>query len=228
MIISMFLAHLIGDYILQWDSLAAWKGRELKGVLAHGMIVTIVTFLFILPFEPLWIEGALFICTAHILIDTSQLYIKPPIAPLLRFGLDQLAHFTVIIIALVWGGYVEVGNLTGQLTAVLQNDRVWIILLGYAFITMPVWVIIKFLAYGLVKGAPPDFGGTNKYVGIMERLLIATFVAMGQFLLVPLVTLPRLVAEWPSVKKGETAVYLTELLASIYMAVIIGLLLTII
>jgi len=228
MIISMFLAHLVGDYILQWDSLAAWKGRELKGVLAHGLIVTIVTFLFVLPFEPLWIEGVIFICTAHILIDASQLYIKPPIAPLLRFGLDQLAHFTIITVALVWGGYLEVGQLSGQLTAVFQNDRIWFILLVYAFITMPVWVIIKFLAYGLVKGAPPDFGGTNKYVGSLERMLIATFVAMGQFFLVPLVALPRLVVEWPTVKRGETAVYLAELLGSIYMAVVIGLLLAII
>lgn len=228
MIISMFLAHLVGDYILQWNSLAAWKARELKGVLAHGLVVSIVTFLFILPFQPLWIEGALFICTLHILIDASQLYIKPPIAPLLRFGLDQLAHFIVITTALVWGGYVELGAWMGQLTAVFQNDRVWFILLIYAFITMPVWVIIKFLAYGLVKGAPPDFGGTNKYVGSLERMLIATFVAMGQFLLVPLVALPRLLAEWPTVKRGETAVYLTELLASIYLAVVVGLLLAII
>ena len=54
MIIAMFLAHLVGDYILQWDSLALWKSRELKGVLAHGLVVTFVTFLFILPFEPTW------------------------------------------------------------------------------------------------------------------------------------------------------------------------------
>ncbi len=228
MVTSMFLAHLVGDYILQWDKLAAWKARALGGVLAHGLVVTIVTFLFVIPFEPTWYAGALFISVTHILIDVSQLYIKPPIPQLLRFGLDQAAHFVVIIIALLWGGYLQAGALSTQLAVIAQNERVWIMLLGYAFITMPVWVIIKFLTYGLVKGTPPEFGGTNKYVGIMERLLITTFVAMGQFLLVPLVTLPRLMVEWPTVKKGETAVYLTELLASIYTAVIIGVLLTII
>jgi hypothetical protein len=28
MVIGMFLAHLVGDYILQWDGLARWKSRE--------------------------------------------------------------------------------------------------------------------------------------------------------------------------------------------------------
>ncbi len=228
MVISMFLAHLVGDYILQWDKLAMWKARSLGGVMAHGLIVTVVTFLFVLPFEPTWYAGALFISVAHILVDASQLYIKPPIPQLVRFGLDQAAHFTIITVALIWGGYLQLAALSTELTAITQNDRMWVILLGYAFITMPVWVIVKFLAYGLVKGSPPDFGGTNKYVGIMERLLIATFVVLGQFLLVPLVTLPRLAAEWQTVKRGETAVYITELLASIYIAVIIGILLTMI
>ncbi len=44
MIISMFLAHLVGDYILQWDALALAKSREFKGVLLHSIIIFIVTF----------------------------------------------------------------------------------------------------------------------------------------------------------------------------------------
>ena len=69
-------------------------------------------------------------------------------------------------------------------------------LLGYVFITMPTWVLLKFVVYGLMKGQAPDFpAGPNKYVGITERVLIATLVAFGQVLLVPLVALPRLVME---------------------------------
>lgn len=32
-VVSLFLSHLISDYLLQWDSLARWKSRELKVVL---------------------------------------------------------------------------------------------------------------------------------------------------------------------------------------------------
>jgi hypothetical protein len=228
MTIAMFLAHLVGDYILQWDSLALWKSRELKGVLAHGLVVSLVTWLFGLAFDPTWWQGILFICAAHILIDASQLYIKPPILPLFRFMLDQLAHFTVIILALAWGGYLTWPTLTADFAAILQNDRLLLYLLGYAFITMPAWVVVKFTAYGLVKGSGPSFPGiSNKYLGILERILITTFVMLGQFIIVPLVALPRLVMEWSQVNDGEeTAVYLTELLASVTLAVAIGLMLS--
>jgi hypothetical protein len=202
-----------------------WKSRALKGVLAHGLVVTFVTFLFILPFDPAWWQGAAFISILHIVIDAVQLKVKPPILPLFRFILDQMAHFTVIIVALASGGYLTMATVWPDLAQVLQNDRTWLYLLGYAFVTMPAWVLVKFAAYGLVKGSAPAFPGiSNKYLAIMERILITTFVALGQFILVPLIALPRLVVEWPVVRDGEeTAVYLAEFLASITLAVLIGL-----
>jgi hypothetical protein len=225
MIVAMFLAHLVGDYILQWNKLAAWKSRELKGVTIHCLIVFAVTWLFILPFDPSWWPWAVFIGVAHFLIDAGQFLLKIRMAPLGRFLLDQIAHFTVIIFALVAGGYMNLSYVTVNVIESMQRDTILIYLLGYAFVTMPAWVLIKFTAYGLVKGAAPEFGDSSKYLGIFERLLITTFVALGQYYLVPLVTLPRFVMEWPYVvKSDQTAVYLAELLVSVTLAVSIGLL----
>lgn len=227
MVMAMFLAHLVGDYILQWDALAAWKSRELRGVLAHGGVVFLVTWLFSLPFDPGWWPGVVFIGVVHILIDAIQLYVKPPLPALLRFSLDQLAHFTVILLALSFGGYLHLSNLTADFAAIAHSERLMVYLLGYAFITMPAWVIVKFTAYGLVQGTPPEFPGrTNKYIEILERILMTTFVAFGQFLLIPLVVVPRLVSDWPKVMEDrQTAVYLAELLVSVTLAVFVGLLL---
>ncbi|KAA3663632.1 MAG: DUF3307 domain-containing protein [Chloroflexi bacterium] len=224
MIVSMLLAHLVGDYILQWNKLAYWKSRELKGVTVHCLIVLGVTWLFALPFDPTWWDGVLLISGLHFLIDASQLLLKPRIAPMARFALDQVAHFLVIFMVLAWSGFLDWSNVTVQLTAVFHNDRLLLYLLGYAFVTMPAWVIIKFLAYGLVQGDAPEFGGNSKYLGIAERVLMTTFVAMGQFLLVPLVAAPRLFMEWREINANEqTAVYLAELLVSVILAVLIGL-----
>lgn len=227
MITAMFLAHLVGDYILQWDRLASWKSRELKGIAAHCFIVFIVTWLFALPFDPTWWQGVVFISVAHFIIDASQYWLKPPIAPLGRFILDQIVHILVIITALVAGGYLEPFTVTADLLHGIHSDRLMIYFLGYAFITMPTWVIVKFVAYGLVAGSAPNFlEGTNKYIGILERILITTFVALGQFILVPLVAMPRLLYEWPHVASSErAAIYVTESLASITLAVAIGILL---
>ena len=223
MIISMFLAHLVGDYILQWNKLAYWKSRELKGVIVHCLIVLGITWLFSLPFAPNWWQGVAFISGLHFMIDAVQLLIKPQIAPFLRFSLDQLAHFIVITMALAWGEFLDLFSFSTEIMSAFQDERLLLFLLGYAFITMPAWVIIKFMAYGLVKGSAPEFGGTSKYLGIFERVLITTFVSLGQFILIPLVAAPRLIMEWPQAANGTRAVYLAELLVSILLAVTIGL-----
>ena len=227
MVLAMILAHLVGDYVLQWDTLAAWKSRELNGVLAHCTIVFLVTLLFALPFTPYWWQGVLFVSAAHLFIDASQLYVKLPVPPLVRFLLDQTAHFTVIFVALAVGGYLPTTAVTTGFAAATQSEQIMLFVLGYAFVTMPAWVLVKFTSYGLVQGTAPEFPGrTNKYVEILERLLMTTFVLLGQYFLVPLVTLPRLVSEWPDVQKnGNSTLYLVELLSSITLAIVVGLLL---
>lgn len=225
----MFLAHLVGDYVLQWDALADWKSRELKGVIAHCIIILVVTALFALPFDPTWWSGILFISLTHFLIDASQLFARRhvdlPIPALVRFIADQTMHALFILLALVWGGFLVWGNLWGGIVASVQAAPMLTALLGYAFVTMPAWVLLKFAVYGLVKGQPPNFpAGPNKYVGITERLIITTLVLTGQVLLVPLVALPRLLMEWPKVVNGGgDSVYVAELVSSVALAVAVGL-----
>lgn len=228
MVIAMFLAHLVGDYVLQWDALAQWKSRELKGVIAHCVIILIVTALFALPFDPTWWSGILFISATHFAIDASQLFarrhIDLPIPPLLRFIADQFMHALFIVMALVWGGYLTWGNLWGGIVESAREAPMLTAMLGYAFVTMPAWVLLKFAVYGLVKGQPPDFpAGPNKYIGITERLIITTLVLSGQVLLVPLVALPRLILEWPKVVDGGgDSVYVAELVSSVGLAAAVG------
>lgn len=223
MIWAMILAHLIGDYVLQWNQLAAWKSRALGGVTIHCLVLFSVTWLLALPFDPFW-WGIFFISGSHFVIDALQLRFKPALPPLGRFLLDQVAHFTVIGTALFTSGYWQPMGLIVGLQQFAQNEYLLLILIGYAFVTMPAWVIIKFVVYGLVNGSGPEFGGTSKYLGIVERLLMTTFVALGQFLLLPFVAAPRLALEWREIRAAEkTAVYLAEWLISVLIAVSIGL-----
>ena len=97
--------------------------------------------------------------------------------------------------------------------------------MGYAFLTMPAWILVEFLVYGLVNGSAPDFSqAANKYVSSLERGLMTTCILTGQMGLVPRVALPRLVFEGPRVKDSRQAtLYVAELLASVALAVAIGL-----
>jgi hypothetical protein len=224
MVVAMLLAHLVGDFILQWDRLALWKSRELKGVVFHGLLILVVTWVFTLPFDPAWWQGVLFISITHFIIDVTQLYVKFRIPAIVRFLVDQTFHLLMIFIALTWGGYLNPATPVHDLIASINATPYLSALLGYAFITMPTWVLLKFTIYALVKRCPPDFPeGPNKFVGIAERLMIATLIAFGQFLLIPLVVLPRLILDWPRVvKKCREPLYTGELIASVSLAIAVG------
>jgi hypothetical protein len=136
-----------------------------------------------------------------------------------------LAHFSVIFLALAIGGYLPITSVTTSFASASQSEKLMIFVLGYAFITMPAWVLLKFTTYGLVKGCAPNFpAGPNKFVGITERVLITTLVVLGQVLLVPLVALPRLIRDWRlAAGDGRDPIYLPELIASAGLAVAVGL-----
>ena len=223
----MFLAHLVGDFILQWDRLAQWKSEELQGVLVHGFIVTAVTWLFALPFAPGWWQGILFIGISHTAIDAFQWRYKLPLPPLFRFLLDQFLHLLIIIIALTAGGYIQAGSLLLDLQTGVNDYQYLVYLLGFVFLTMPAWVLLKFVGYALVKRTSPSFlDGQGKYLGMLERLLVATFVIMGQFLLVPLVAIPRLFLESRQFAgKDRRTLFMFELIAGASLAILIGLIL---
>lgn len=230
MVIAMFLAHLVGDYVLQWDSLAIWKGRALKGALTHGAIVTAVTVLFAWVIDPAWWPWALLLGAIHTLIDSLWLLNRrlPPeiqLQPLPRFVIDQTLHFAVIILTLVLSGYTAMPTLPGKMVREVQDYRLLAYVVGYVLLTMPAWVTVEFMVYGLVRAPAPDFSpAANKYLGIVERGLITTFVLLGQFGLVPLVALPRLVFEGPKwFGSQKITPYLAEVLASVAVAVAIGL-----
>jgi hypothetical protein len=231
MIIAMLLAHLVGDYILQGDALARRKSREIKGVLLHGGIVTATAVLFALPFDAAWWSWASGIGLAHTAIDAGWLWvnrrrqIRSGHYPIVRLMIDQALHLGVIAIALIASGAITT-NPIHDLAATMIAHRWLSVALGYVFITLPAWILIEFTLYALINGSAPDFtqAAKNKYPGSLERGLMLTFVLLGQFALAPLVALPRLVFDSPTViGQPHAALYLAEWLGSLAVAIAIGL-----
>lgn len=223
MIIAMILAHLVGDFVLQTDKLAAMKSSSWRGIALHNGVILTVTALFALPFKPFWWQGVLFITAAHLLIDAVQLVYKPPIAPVYRFFTDQLLHFLAIFVALAAGGYLDIGaqpSLENQ-----QAGTILLVALGYAFVTMPTWVLLKFVGYAVVEGSPPVFPDQfNKYAGILERVMILTVILAGYFLLVPLLMMPRMIVERRQLQDGRLRpLILFESLVGVGLAIVVGL-----
>jgi hypothetical protein len=227
MIQAMLLAHLLGDYVLQTDALARWKSRSVWGVLVHGAVVTFSLWLCSLPFTLDWWPYALTIGAAHALIDIARVRIGPvgPAANLILFLTDQAAHALTIAAGLAWSGWLESHPAQTPFGSWLQSDYRLTFVIGYVLLTMPAWVLVHFLVQGTgarsisLPGRPGE-----KYVGMIERGLIATFVLAGQFPLIPLVVTPRLVLDGRNGRvETEHIGYLNELLISVGLAVAVGL-----
>lgn len=227
MIAAMLLAHIVVDYVLQWDGLARWKSERLSGVIVHGGIVLGVTWLLSLPYTGGWWPYALFIALTHTLIDAVRTRVGRVSSrtALGLFLLDQALHLAIILAALSIAGYLALDQIVETVVRWAQDVRLVTFLIGYTFITMPAWIIVRFLVRGLVAGTEAEAAlSTDKYVGILERGLITTLVIVGQFPLIPLVAAPRLVFEGPRVRKsGVASSYVAELLASAAVAIAVGL-----
>ncbi len=122
MIIAMLLAHLTGDYVLQWEALARWKSVSIKGAVFHGLIVLAVTLFFAVLIEPAWWPWAMLIGLSHIAIDASWVGLNRRFASrgmygLLRLLLDQTLHLGVIAGATVASGYATLPGLPGTIAA---------------------------------------------------------------------------------------------------------------
>lgn len=244
MLTAMILAHLIGDYVLQWDRLARWKSVSVIGATVHGLVVLAVTLICAWLTDPTWWPWALGIGLSHLMIDAVQpVFIKPsPRQPgwfaLARLVVDQTLHFIMIGLALTGSG-VLAWPLAGEtLYSALQEQRAAVFVIAYVAITMPAWVAIEFSVYALINGSAPDLSRAlrHKYIGSLERALIITFVLLGQYAFIPLVILPRLLHEvqqpWGQAAGATGAlhwatdktylVYVAETLTSALVALLIG------
>ena len=180
LLIKLLLAHLLGDFILQPGSWVEKKQeKKLRSwqlyvhTLIHGALIMLLVWdiEFLIP--------AVLITVSHGLIDTSKLVFQEEKTKRIWFFIDQILHLVVILI--VWY-YAENPSLNfGIFTA---TDFV-LLLTAVVFITNPSSIIIK----TVISQWIPDSGQTNiaslqnagKYIGVLERLFVFTFVLMNHW-----------------------------------------------
>lgn len=233
MLYVIFLAHLLGDYLFQWGFIARWKARSLMGVLAHGFIVTITTLACAGLVDPTWWPYALLIGLIHTAIDLVRarfLRTADPAWELTWYLLDQLAHLTVIVLVVIWSGAPSRSEMAGA-AKLLTAPRSLAYAIGYLLLLNPAWVLLRLTVRGVWGSqAAPRLDAGEKYGPMVERVLIASCVLVGQFHLAPLVLLPRRVVS-VRVQGGDVAVlarpagHWAETLLSVLMAATVGLIL---
>lgn len=215
LLVKLFLAHLIGDFILQPDK---WvKEKEEKKLRAwqlyvHALIHMVLTILLLWEMTKWWIPLAVFF--SHLMIDALKLIKQKKENKRMFFFLDQGLHIAALTTI-----YYFSSSLSKPIDLEwIFTNRSLITITSIIFLTSPTSIIIKTI---ISKWSPQV--GTNvddnteddslqsagKYIGVIERLMVFGFVVYGHWEAVGFLIAAKSIFRFGDLKSGSE-IKLTE------------------
>ncbi|MDP1621539.1 MAG: DUF3307 domain-containing protein [Bacteroidales bacterium] len=186
LLLRIFIAHFLSDFLFQPASWA--KEKDGKGIKSpcfwyHIAITTGLTAIMLGDIQ-YW-SVLLFVGIGHLIIDALKT--KVPNSGVWVFLTDQLLH--ILVIVAVWLGFTGQFQLFINLTSELFNiQRYWGLLFFYIILGIPSSVLIGKMTQrwtneldGTTKeGNNNGLKDAGKWIGILERLLIFTFIIINE------------------------------------------------
>lgn len=222
----LFLAHILGDYYFQPEGLARRKERGLGWVLLHCLIyaAAMAASLLLLGGGYLW---AVIVCAGtHLIIDVVKqlILIRSAKAGALTvkgeraaFCADQALHFIIILGASLWvtdSFELAVPPYMGSFGRLTGLDAYK--LTAYAALALavmkPANVFIRRMAVnrrpdGEPDGLAPESVRMGRYIGSLERLLVAALLSLAQYGSIALVFTAKSVARFKQLDDRRFAEY---------------------
>lgn len=176
LLIKLFLAHFLGDFIFQRNSwVIAKEERQLKAWQLYAHVVVHGVILMLLVWDPAFFLPTLIIVASHFIIDLAKVKFQKPATKRFWFLLDQFLHAVVIVIT--WY-FVS----RPQITIDIFNDpNVLIIITAIVFLTTPTSAIVKntiskWTPTSALYPSADSLQNAGRYIGILERLFVLVFV----------------------------------------------------
>lgn len=177
--LRLLLAHILADFIFQSSKMVIDK--EHKKIASKRLYLHILVHIlcyYLLLWDLHWWHVPLLIALSHYAIDLGKLYFQNKRNGRLLFFLDQGLHLVVLYAASL---YIS-GETLQQIT--LDSDLL-LILVAVLFLTQPSSVIIKTLISIYTPKTEMEkedsLQNAGKYIGMLERILVFTFIATGHW-----------------------------------------------
>lgn len=179
--IKLLLAHFIGDFLLQpksWvNEKEKLKAKSLKvyiHILIHGLLVLLVLWDY-----SYWLL-ALILMILHGIIDVTKLYAQKENNKSKCFLIDQILHIISIIVMWVLFFKPEI-----NLNPILSTSKIWIYATAILLITVVSGIVMRELmstwTASLDEKNDESLSNAGKYIGMLERLFVFTFVITGNW-----------------------------------------------
>lgn len=180
LLIKLLIAHLIGDFFLQpknWVDQKRENSYKSVFLYLHSLVHAILVYIIVFDFRNWQIPLIIFI--SHSIIDSIKSGTKNDNAK--GFVVDQILHIiTLIIIWIIYTGSWE--QLMNEVGILLASRSAWAIILGYLIILNPFAFFIGKLTANWQKQIDADgLTDAGKYIGMLERFLVLTFMLLGSY-----------------------------------------------
>lgn len=186
LLLRLLIAHLIADFLLQpgaWVKDKNEKGIKSLKLFFHVLVVTALSVVFTLDYFSWQIPVLIFLF--HYLIDLAKIYFMPhKVNQLVWFLLDQVVHILAIalVVAIVSEFLFDWSTIFSSL---LSDQTSLVLFLAYLFVIWPTMIIVNLATKRwqnqIKEGLGPSLPDAGKWIGILERVLVLTFVLTAQF-----------------------------------------------
>lgn len=180
LLLKLLIAHLIGDFFMQprhWVEQKREKSYKSGYLYLHALVQAVLVYIIVFDIRN-W-QIPLFVFISHTIIDSIKSGTKNDNAK--GFLVDQLLHIITLII--IWIFYTDSWELIKHETVSLFASRsTWAVILGYLIILNPFAFLIGKLTSNWQNNIESDgLTGAGKYIGMLERFLVLTFILFGRY-----------------------------------------------
>lgn len=177
--LKLILAHLLGDFFLQPQKWVKDKEKKrLKSKWLYVHIVIHITLMFLILWDIRQWLLILSIGLLHFIIDSAKIIFQKKKNKIWLFALDQLLHLATILI-------LTPLFINEDFEVVFSISKILLLLVCGLFLTTPTSIIMKtvFSKWDISKitKGNESLKDAGKYIGILERLLVFTFIIVGQW-----------------------------------------------
>ncbi len=222
---KLFLAHLIGDFMLQpyrWVVHKEAHKAKSKYLYLHILVHFVVTML--LLWDLAYWKMVLIIVVSHYFIDLTKLYTAPFFKnKSIPFFIDQFLHVLVLYACSYYGGVM-------LQTANWFQHLDWGLVTAIVFVSFPAAIIMGKLLEGMsaqIEFDHKSLSNAGKYIGILERLFVLLFIILGRWEAIGLLITAKSVFRFNDLKEGNsrklTEYILIGTLLSFGLAMVTGL-----
>lgn len=226
--IKLFLAHLIGDFLLQPNRWVVHKeaNRAASKYLYFHVLLHFVVIIVLLWDFSYW-KIALIITISHYGIDLLKLYTAPLFKnKSIPFFIDQILHIIVLYCCVYFNNLYE-----HTLSLFQQLD--WALITAVVFVSFPAAIIMSKIMQKMSDQIEIDhksLPNAGKYIGIIERLFVLVFIILGRWEAIGLLITAKSVFRFNDLKESNsrklTEYILIGTLLSFGIAIVTGIIYT--